>query len=327
MPSYPQLLFIKTYILNQFCNVQVTYGQLHLALQNQYQKLQKFKSLRNINTTMHVLGISCGTPNGNSEILLKIALQEITNRLPNTTISILRISTVSIPTFDPKDPWATKDEIASKLQEQQRDDRPAAIDAIMEADALIVASPIWTRQPAGTLKYFCDKSLGPRVDAAFVKKVFESGKNSGAPNEFFKKMSVDERVLKPRVAGLIAVGGAVGDEWGSLALPGLQQSVFSLHAKVVDQMIVYGCSPPGSILLPGKPEFEEAIGKAKRLGRNISSEIGKSFDDAKYLGDIDGACPICHLNLLVLNDEDGGATCGTCGAKGTVGRIYRYGKE
>jgi multimeric flavodoxin WrbA len=84
------------------------------------------------------------------------------------------------------------------------DDRPALVDAILLADALIISAPVYTRQPAGILKAFTDTALGPFVDA-----------------------------------------GAMCTEWGSLALPGLQQSVFSLHAKVVDQVIVRGCPYPG----------------------------------------------------------------------------------
>jgi len=258
---------------------------------------------------MHVLGISCGTANGNSEILLKMALEEIISQRPSTTYSILRISTVSIPPFDPCDPWSQ--DVNSKIP----DDRPAALDAILEADAIIVASPIWTRQPAGHLKNFCDRALGPRVDYAMVMKAVEGG---AAPNSDLSKVKFDERVLKPRVAALIAVGGADGDEWGTLALPGLHQSVFSLHAKVVDQMIVYGCPIPGAILFNEKKELHEAREKAKKLGKNIASQMGKSFDDAEYLGDIRGACPICHLNVVELNGKEGGATCGTCGAKGKL---------
>lgn len=55
----------------------------------------------------------------------------------------------------------------------------------------------------------------------------------------------DERVLKNRVVGLITVGGATCTEWGALTLPGLQQCVFSLQAKVVGQVIVRGRPFPG----------------------------------------------------------------------------------
>lgn len=135
---------------------------------------------------MHVLGISCGTPNGNSEILLKIALKEITTQVPGTTIAILRISSVAIPTVEVTGPWDEVDPDTPRHVE--RDDRPAAMEAILKADALIVASPIYSREPSGYLKYFCDRTLGPRQDAAFAK-AFAEGKQ--APNALLATMRPD----------------------------------------------------------------------------------------------------------------------------------------
>ena len=126
------------------------------------------------------------------------------------------------------------------------DDRPALVDAILLADALIISCPIYTRQPAGLLKAFTDTALGPFVDAAFVSRALKQQAAGIARfNDYVKDYVPDERVLKNRVVGLIAVGGATCTEWGALALPGLQQCVFSLHAKVVDQILVRGCPFPG----------------------------------------------------------------------------------
>jgi len=102
------------------------------------------------------------------------------------------------------------------------------------------------RQPAGLLKAFADVSLGPFVDAAFVSRALQQqAAGISRFKDYVRDFVPDERVLKSRVVGLIAVGGAEEMEWGSLALPGLQQCVFSLHAKVVDQVIVRGCPFPG----------------------------------------------------------------------------------
>jgi multimeric flavodoxin WrbA len=132
------------------------------------------------------------------------------------------------------------------VSSQIPDDRPALVNAILLADALIISCPIYTRQPAGILKAFTDTALGPFVDAAFVSRAIKQQAEGIARfKDYVKDYVPDERVLKNRVVGLIAVGGAACTEWGSLALPGLQQCVFSLHAKVVDQVIVRGCPYPG----------------------------------------------------------------------------------
>jgi multimeric flavodoxin WrbA len=268
---------------------------------------------------MHILGISCGSPNGNSEILLKAALEAAVASATGTSISIIRLNELSCPSFpipgafDPGRGAAFGPPKKLLPHDKIPDDRLAALNAILDADAIILASPVYTRQPAGVLKYFFDKTLGPTVDASFVLQALE-GKKAGNPR--FKDYSPDTRVLKPRIAGLIAVGGAGSPEWGTFALPLLHQCVFSFHAKVVDQIQIYQCPFPGSVLLRDE---SNAMEQAERLGRNIAANLGRSFEQAKYMGENHGSCPYCHLDMVVLNGtEDNGIDCAVCGAKGNL---------
>lgn len=232
---------------------------------------------------MHILGLSCGTNNGTSETLLKIALKEAAVD-PNVTISFLRMTEISIPTSGPPGLYdvrptgsATPSESTNKIV----DDRPVALDAILNCDALVIASPIYTRQAAGVLKFFCDRALGPYVDAADVEKAI-AGKKVGGPR--FKDFNPAKRLLKPRVGALIAAGGATSVEWSSLVLPMLHQSVFSMHIKVMDQMLARGVPIPGVLLA------DEAIqARAKRLGRNVASQLGRPFEGpGQSFSDADG---------------------------------------
>ena len=270
---------------------------------------------------MHILGLACGSPNGNSEILLKAALKAAQEKVSGTTVSFIRVPDLSIPsfpmstTFDPSLGKAIPTSLRGPLQGPQSDDRPRVLNRILESDALIIASPIYTRQPPGILKYFCDKTLGPFVDAAHIR---HSIKKKAAGDPRFANLAPDERVLKPRAAGFIAVGGAFSPEWVTFGLPLLHQCVFSLHAKVIDQMQAIGQPLPGSVLLGGDTGM---VGRAKKLGENIATQLGLTYDEAQYLGE-EGACPYCHLNMVVLNrTTDYAAECAVCGAKGqlTVG--------
>jgi multimeric flavodoxin WrbA len=192
---------------------------------------------------MQILGISCGSPNGNSEILLKTALLAAASSSPTITTSLVSLQSLSLPTHFMSNHLEPTSISASS---QIPDDRPALVNEILLADALIISCPIYTRQPAGILKAFTDTALGPFVDAAFVSRAIkQQAAGISRFKDYVKDYVPDERVLKNRVVGLIAVGGATCTEWGSLALPGLQQCVFSLHAKVVDQVIVRGCPYPG----------------------------------------------------------------------------------
>jgi hypothetical protein len=121
---------------------------------------------------------------------------------------------------------------------------------------------------------------------------------------------VHERVLKPRVAGFIAVGGSLTPQWKTLALPILHTVTFSMHMAVVDQVQFEGAGTPRSIVLQ-----PDALERAALLGRNVATQIGRSFDAAEYRGAA-GLCPMCRLDVVVLRGTD--VECATCGARGAL---------
>jgi hypothetical protein len=58
-----------------------------------------------------------------------------------------------------------------------------------------------------------------------------------------------------------------------------------------------------------------AIDRAAVLGRNVASQLGVAFDQARYLGP-PGLCPMCHLDVVALRGAD--VECATCGARGLL---------
>ena len=121
---------------------------------------------------------------------------------------------------------------------------------------------------------------------------------------------VDQRVLKSRVAGFLAVGGSLTSQWKTLALPIMHTTTFSMHIAVVDQVQFEGAGTPRSIVLD-----QAAIDRAAVLGRNVASQLGVAFEAARYLGP-PGLCPMCHLDVVVLRAAD--VECATCGARGLL---------
>ena len=114
-------------------------------------------------------------------------------------------------------------------------------DKLVECDALIVSTPIISRTVAARLKLVADRLLGPNADAAIIEALVaakQAGQDPGVP------FRVDERVLKPRVAGFIAVGGSLTSQWKTLALPILHTVTFSMHMAVVDQVQFEGAGTP-----------------------------------------------------------------------------------
>lgn len=241
---------------------------------------------------MRLLGISCGAINGSAEMLLRRAMAAAEER--GLEGQLVRLNELAVP-FAP-DPSGSGADDGEWFWEQ-----------LMNSDALIIAAPIYARTVPGTLRLIGDRLLGPNADAAFVAELIALGEAGRAPTVPFR---VDERVLKPRVAGFLACGGSVPEHWKTLALPLMHTFTFSMHIKVVDQIQFAGAGTPQSIVLD-----PEALERAGRLGANVAGQAGRGFDEAEYLGP-EGLCPMCHLDVIAVRPE--GVECATCGAAGRL---------
>ena len=254
---------------------------------------------------MHILGLGNGTPSGNSEILLKAALTAATESDSTITTSWIHVPSISIPTNPAPLDSPVGFDLASKLNVASNnapDDRAAVREAILDADAIIVSTPTYSHQPLGTLKLLMDRIGGPSLDVTFGKT--------------FNPDKLDPRLSKPRVLGFIAVGGSSTPDQFTMVLPTLHLLFYALHAKVVDQFIGQDLGSSGAVCL-----HQDLISQAQNMGKNIASQVGKSYDDAEYLGEQEeGACPHCHLSKIELLPAHGknAIGCTTCGTRGNL---------
>lgn len=241
--------------------------------------------------TSMLLGLSCGNPRGSAEILLKQALR--TAEAAGASVELVRLDELHLPSGpDPTEP----------------DDAWWFWERLVGCDGLIISTPILSRTVTGRLKLLGDRLLGPNADAAIIEQLLALRREGREPEVPFR---VDERVLKPRVAGFLAVGGSLTSQWKALALPVLHTMTFSMSIAVVDQAQFEGAGTPRSIVLD-----DAALERAALLGRNVASQLGRGLADAEYLGP-PGLCPLCHLDVVVLRGRD--VECATCGARGRLG--------
>lgn len=244
---------------------------------------------------LKVLGLSAGSTGGNSELLLKVALKAAEEA--GLDVEMVRVGELQLPGGRP-----------GTLPPGTPDDRPWLTEKLIACDALIISAPVYTRSPSAVLKLLADRAFGPRIDVAAVMRA-KIGKQNGDPRH--EHTIVDDRVLKPRVGGLISVAGATSQDWATFGIPLMHQATFSMQIAVVDQIEILGAPMPGTVLFDAA-----AVERAAQLGRNVAQEAGKSFDDAVYHG-APGVCPICHCNPVIPHiDED--AECATCAARGTL---------
>jgi multimeric flavodoxin WrbA len=240
---------------------------------------------------MRLLGVSAGSPGGSVEIVLKEALRAA--EAEGADVELVRLEDLHLPSGpDPAEP----------------DDAWWFWERLMAADGLVICSPIVSRTVAARLKLLMDRLLGPNADRAIVQRLIamrEAGEEPAVP------FRLDERVLRPRVAGFIAVGGSLTPQWKTLALPVLHAFTFSLQAAVVDQIVIAGAGTPQSVVLD-----DEALARSAQLGRNVAGQLGRSFEQAEYVGP-PGLCPLCHLDVVTLDGR--AVACATCGARGRLG--------
>jgi multimeric flavodoxin WrbA len=238
---------------------------------------------------MRVLGISAGAANGSAEILLEAALMEA--EATGAEVALLRIDDMRIPTG----PFAT----------DEPDDCPWFWEQVMASDGMIYSAPIYSRMIPGKLRLLSDRVFGPHADVGFIELLLERER---AGNPVHLPFKPDQRALKERVAAFIAVGGALTDQWLTLALPMMQALSFSMRDAVVDQILLKGAGTPQSIVLE-----PAALERARQLGRNVAEQLGRAFEEVEYRGE-PGICPLCNLNVIALRGDI--VECASCGAEG-----------
>ena len=239
-----------------------------------------------------VLGITAGaSPRGSADILLTEALRAAEEA--GCAVRLVRVDDLDLR--------------SGPAAASGPDDAGWFWEQLLEADALIVSTPIYSRTVPGALRLLGDKISGPQADVAFTEELLRL-RASGS--DIAVDFPVDERVLRPRVAGFIAVGGSLPDRWKTLALPLMHTLTASMQIAVVDQVVFAGAGGPSSVVLD-----DAALARAASLGREVAAQAGAAYDDATYRG-APGVCPLCHLDVVVIRAD--GIECATCGAAGEL---------
>jgi hypothetical protein len=61
------------------------------------------------------------------------------------------------------------------------------------------------------------------------------------------------------------------------------------------------------------------VERAKQMGRNVAQALSKPIEEAEYVGEESGvACPLCHSNILVVQENLPYVGCPICWIRGTV---------
>jgi multimeric flavodoxin WrbA len=267
---------------------------------------------------MKLLGLGCGVKMGNSEILLKEALMGAEEL--GADVEILRMLDLNIePLMQMRmgGPPMGGPPMGGPGVSAPKDDAAFFREKVMECDGLIISAPVYSLTPPGYLISIRDRILSPFMDMAGALMRKKAGG------------TLDERALKMRAGALISVGGATTPNWVSFGLALLHSAVFAPQIVIVDQMQVLGAASPGAVVLD-----EEAIKRARRVGRHVGEAMGKlsgkswgvdmldnvakeSIHRLEWMGDEPGTCPVCHTDIMMVG-KNSPIECALCGIKGDI---------
>ena len=162
------------------------------------------------------------------------------------------------------------------------DGMPELLDALVEADGLIVGAPTYVLGPPGIVKMATDRLI-----------------------ELMHPERLKALAARRRAGGILAVATEPGG-WAPFTLPLLKLFCYACVAPPVDWAMA-AASGPGEVALD-----ERALESARRVGYNVVRALrGEDIERP------DGVCPICRGRLLEFLGGDK-VRCPICGVEGRL---------
>ncbi|MDR0656540.1 MAG: flavodoxin family protein [Treponema sp.] len=249
---------------------------------------------------MKVLGISFGRKSKNCEILVKQGLRGAESA--GARVRFISTINLNISHCTGCSACSIARSKGKQIKCVVKDDFNSVAEAILDADSVLVAAPVYCIAPTGQYKNLADR-FGPAYDQYALTIEQEKRKREGAE-------LLDERVLKKRHVGYISVGGAHTQNWVSLGLPSMHILGFPSGMIPVGQIDAYDMGQTGNPILN-----KDLMDTVFALGKRAAEAAGGKTEGA-WVGD-DGVCPVCHLNLVTLKGTTT-VECPLCGIEGKL---------
>lgn len=257
---------------------------------------------------MKVLGLQFGRVMKNSEIVLKAALMGAQEA--GAEVSMIRTMNLDLQPCTGCGSCSRSVANGGNSVCCLKDDYAFVENAMLDADAWIVAAPVYVLGPTGQLKCLADR-FGPAHDKVAMVHEQERRIAAGKTGD----QLLDPRYFKDRYGGLISIGGAFTPHWVSLGLSGMELLMFPFQVRTVDKIDAY------SMGLRVHPLYDAPlIERCKQLGRNVVSMHGKPFSETEetWFGDDAGICPVCHNRDITIRYGTTRVECPLCGIEGTL---------
>ena len=244
---------------------------------------------------MKILGLSCGTRNGNNDTMCRVALEAAKEM--GAEIEFIHV-------FDWDIKYCTGCVACSRslvmgkgMVCSQKDDFAKLFDKMAEADGVLVVDPIYESGGSGLFHVLCDR-MGPGHDIGMMHMLDGKLKEQG-------KEGLDPKYLKKKAISFVGIGGS---DWA---------------CRVETDHAMLAMSPAWTVV---NNEFfswskdvimqDDKVERMRQIGRNLV-EAAKDVDNAKWMGE-PGACPHCNGNNFYIFPGTTHCVCELCGLEGTL---------
>lgn len=244
---------------------------------------------------MKILGISSGTINGSNDAMCKEALmgaQEAGAEIEFINLHKLDIKHCTGCIACVKALMGGKGRICAL-----KDDFLWLLDKMLDADGIMMVSPIFENGVPGIIHTICDR-FGPSTDRGNLVIADMIAKEKGGTG-------IDERLLKDKAISFIGVGGS---DWGSLVQMDHGMLAMSPMWKIIDNDKFQWSK---TILMD-----DDALARAHQIGINLAN-AARDITSAAWMGP-KGVCPHCHCNNFYIEPGTTHAICGLCGMEGEL---------
>ena len=242
-----------------------------------------------------ILGLSCGTKNGNNDTMCRVALEAA--RDAGAEIEFIHV-------FDWNIDYCTGCVACSRglvmgkgMVCTQRDDYAALFDKMAEADGVLIVDPIYESGGSGLFHVLCDR-MGPGHDMGMLFMADGKLKEQGKPG-------LDPKYLKKKVISFVGIGGS---DWACRVETDHAMLAMSPAWTVINNEAFAWCK---DVIMQ-----DEKVERMKEIGRNLVA-AANDIENAKWMGK-PGACPHCQGNNFYIFPGTTHCVCELCGLEGTL---------
>lgn len=253
---------------------------------------------------MKILGLSCGTKNGNNDTMCRVALEAAQEM--GAEIEFIHVFDWDIKYCSGCVACSRGLVMGKGMICTQKDDYAALYNKIIEADGVLVVDPIYESGASGLFHVLTDR-MGPGHDTGMLLMLDGKLKEQG-------KEGLNPRLFRQKAMSFVGIGGS---DWACRTETDHAMLAMSPGWKVVNNEFFSWSKDV--IMQDDKLERMRTIGRnlveAAQVIIDTNMMIPGSENVDLWKGE-EGGCPHCHGNNFYIFPGTNHAVCELCGLEG-----------